>query len=96
VLVNVELFTEGFDCPNIDFVLLARPTHSLTLYLQQVGRALRPLPNGKDVIILDCAGLYNRFGLPERKRTGRRTSRARNPNVRTTQNCRSAHHPSMG
>jgi len=68
VLVNVELFTEGFDCPNIDFVLLARPTRSLTLYLQQVGRALRPSPNDSDVIILDCAGLYNRFGLPERKR----------------------------
>jgi len=68
VLVNVELFTEGFDCPSIDFVLLARPTRSLTLYLQQVGRALRPSPNGKDVTILDCAGLYNRFGLPERKR----------------------------
>lgn len=68
VLVNVELFTEGFDCPSIDFVLLARPTRSLTLYLQQVGRALRPSPNGGEVLLLDCAGLYNRFGLPERSR----------------------------
>jgi len=68
VLVNVELFTEGFDCPDIEFVMLARPTRSLTLYLQQVGRALRPTPNGSEVVILDCAGLYNRFGLPERNR----------------------------
>lgn len=66
VLVNVELFTEGFDCPSIEFVMLARPTRSLTLYLQQVGRALRPTPNGNVVLILDCVGLYNRFGLPER------------------------------
>lgn len=68
VLVNVELFTEGFDCPGIGFVLLARPTRSLALYLQQVGRALRPSPDGEDVIILDTAGLHGRFGLPDRKR----------------------------
>lgn len=68
VLVNVELFTEGFDCPGIGFVMLARPTRSLALYLQQVGRALRPTPGGGEVVILDCAGLYNRFGLPERRR----------------------------
>jgi len=68
VLVNVELFTEGFDCPSIEFVLLARPTRSLALYLQQIGRALRPSPTGEEVIILDAAGLYGRFGLPDRKR----------------------------
>lgn len=68
ILVNVELFTEGFDCPSIEFVMLARPTRSLSLYLQQAGRALRPTPNGEEVVILDCAGLYNRFGLPERNR----------------------------
>lgn len=68
IMVNVELFTEGFDCPDIEFVMLARPTRSLSMYLQQVGRALRPSSNGSKVIILDAAGLYNRFGLPERKR----------------------------
>lgn len=72
VLVNVELFTEGFDCPAIGFVMLARPTKSLAMYLQQVGRALRPDSSKKEaddkVFILDCAGLYNRFGLPERPR----------------------------
>lgn len=68
VLVNVELFTEGFDCPDIEFVMLARPTRSLALYLQQVGRALRPTPDGEDVLILDAAGLHGHFGLPDRKR----------------------------
>lgn len=68
VLVNVELFGEGFDCPVIEFALLARPTKSLAMYLQQVGRALRPTSNGNKVVILDCVGLYNRFGLPEKER----------------------------
>lgn len=68
IMVNVELFTEGFDCPDIQFVMLARPTRSLSMYLQQVGRALRPSKNYAKVIILDAAGLYNRFGLPDRNR----------------------------
>ena len=68
VLVNVELFTEGFDCPDVEFVMTARPTRSLALYLQQVGRALRPMADGRKVIILDTAGLQARFGLPDRRR----------------------------
>lgn len=68
ILVNVELFTEGFDCPSIDFVMLARPTRSLAMYLQQVGRSLRSSPQKPQVIILDCTGLYHRFGLPDRFR----------------------------
>ena len=64
VIVNVNIFSEGFDCPDIEFVQLARPTKSLSLYLQQVGRALR-ISEGKDnSIILDNVGLYNRFGTP--------------------------------
>lgn len=68
ILVNVELFGEGFDCPAIEFAMLARPTKSLAMYLQQVGRALRPTGNGIRVTILDCVGMYNRFGLPEEER----------------------------
>ena len=41
VLVNVDIFSEGFDCPDVEFVQLARPTLSLAKYLQQVGRGLR-------------------------------------------------------
>ena len=64
VIVNVNIFSEGFDCPDIEFIQLARPTKSLALYLQQVGRALRTSPNKTSSIILDNVGLYNRFGTP--------------------------------
>lgn len=68
VLVNVDIFTEGFDCPEVNFIQLARPTKSLALYLQQVGRGLR-IVKGKDkTIILDNVGLYNYFGLPDANR----------------------------
>ena len=64
VIVNVNIFSEGFDCPDIEFVQLARPTKSLSLYLQQVGRVLRISTNKSISIILDNVGLYNRFGTP--------------------------------
>lgn len=68
VLVNVDIFTEGFDCPDVSFIQLARPTRSLALYLQQVGRGLR-INEGKDkTIIIDNVGLYNYFGLPDANR----------------------------
>lgn len=71
ILCNVNIFTEGFDCPDIDGVQLARPTKSLTLYMQQVGRCMRPAP-GKDFgIILDNAGLWREHGLPKMDREWR-------------------------
>lgn len=68
VLVNVEIFTEGFDCPDISFIQLARPTKSLALYLQQVGRGLRIVEGKGKTIIIDNVGLYNYFGLPDANR----------------------------
>lgn len=68
VLVNVDIFTEGFDCPDVSFIQLARPTRSLALYLQQVGRGLRISENKEKTIILDNVGLYNYFGLPDANR----------------------------
>lgn len=68
ILLNVNIFSEGFDCPDIEFIQLARPTKSMSMYLQQVGRGLRPHENKDAVIILDNVGLYNRFGLPSAKR----------------------------
>lgn len=65
VLVNVEIFTEGFDCPDVNFIQLARPTKSLALYLQQVGRGLRIVEGKEKTIIIDNVGLYNYFGLPD-------------------------------
>lgn len=68
VLVNVDIFTEGFDCPDVNFIQLARPTKSLSLYLQQVGRGLRIVEGKQKTIILDNVGLYNYFGLPDANR----------------------------
>lgn len=64
VIVNVNIFSEGFDCPDIEFVQLARPTRSLAMYLQQVGRGLRISASKEKSLILDNVGLYNRFGTP--------------------------------
>ena len=68
ILCNVDIFSEGFDCPDIEFVQLARPTKSLSLYLQQVGRGLRISANKEKTIFLDNVGLYNRFGVPAANR----------------------------
>lgn len=75
VLTNVDLFGEGYDLASqagtevtVEAVGLARPTQSLVLHLQQVGRSLRPKPNGERAIILDHAGNLARHGLPDRER----------------------------
>ena len=64
VLVNVDIFSEGFDCPDVEFVQLARPTLSLAKYLQMVGRGLRIAKGKKNCVIIDNVGLYRVFGLP--------------------------------
>lgn len=67
IIVNVDIFSEGFDCPDLEFVQLARPTRSLVKYIQQVGRGLRRNEE-KQCIILDNVGMYARFGLPDDNR----------------------------
>lgn len=64
VLVNVDIFSEGFDCPDVEFVQLARPTLSFAKYLQMVGRGLRVAKGKKNCVIIDNVGLYRVFGLP--------------------------------
>ena len=64
VLVNVDIFSEGFDCPDVEFVQLTRPTLSLAKYLQMVGRGLRVAKGKKNCVIIDNVGLYRVFGLP--------------------------------
>ena len=64
VLVNVDIFSEGFDCPDVELVQLARPTLSLAKYLQMVGRGLRVAKGKKNCMIIDNVGLYRVFGLP--------------------------------
>ena len=65
ILSNAELFGEGFDVPAIEAAILLRPTKSLSLFLQQVGRALRPCEGKADAIILDHAGNSLQHGLPD-------------------------------
>lgn len=64
ILVSVDLFSEGFDCPDMEFIQLARPTLSLAKYMQMVGRGLRVAEGKEYCVILDNVGLYKRFGLP--------------------------------
>lgn len=68
VLSNADLFGEGFDVPAIEAAILLRPTKSLSLHLQQVGRALRPSPGKGHAIILDHAGNSLTHGLPDDER----------------------------
>lgn len=65
IIVNVDIFSEGFDCPDIEFIQLARPTKSLVKFLQQVGRGLRPHESKSNCLILDNVGGYINFGLPD-------------------------------
>lgn len=61
LVFNADLFGEGFDLPTIETVVLARPTASLGLFLQQIGRGARPAPAKKNFVVLDHAGNYARF-----------------------------------
>jgi len=64
VLVNVDVFSEGFDCPDVEFIQLARPTLSLAKYLQQVGRGLRRSEGKEQCLLIDNVGLFRTFGPP--------------------------------
>lgn len=64
ILVSVDLFSKGFDCPDVEFIQMARPTLSLAKYLQMVGRGLRPCKGKQCCTIIDNVGLYRTFGLP--------------------------------
>ncbi len=68
VLASCDLISEGFDVPGIHGAILLRPTQSLALYLQQVGRALRPAPGKTRATIMDHAGNAGRHGLPDQER----------------------------
>ena len=67
ILCNVDLISEGFDVPDCGCAILLRPTKSLTLYIQQSMRCMR-YKDGKRAVIIDHAGNYARFGLPDMKR----------------------------
>lgn len=68
VLINVAVATEGFDLPDASCVIIARPTKSLALYLQMLGRGMRPKDDDGDCVILDLAGNSLEHGLPNKRR----------------------------
>ncbi len=68
IITNCGLISEGLDVPGVVAAVLLRPTKSLALYLQMVGRALRPAPNKELAYILDHAGNVYRHGLPTASR----------------------------
>ncbi len=67
-LVNVDILGEGVDVPAVEVVSMARPTQSFSLYAQQFGRALRPIPGKLYAIIIDHVGNVERHGLPDAHR----------------------------
>jgi DNA repair protein RadD len=93
VLSNVDLFGEGFDLPALEVAILLRPTKSLGLYLQQVGRALRTSPGKTEAIILDHASNVGVHGMPDDERgwaltSGRRQKKGvAGPSVRICEDC---------
>ena len=100
VLVTVDVVSEGFDCPGASVAILLRPTKSESLYLQQVGRVLRPKPDGSKALILDHVGNVMRHGFPDDARAwsladGLRRNRATSaaPTVRTCPSCYAAFKP---
>ena len=80
-LVNVAVATEGFDLSDAACVMLTRPTMSLSLYLQMVGRGLRPKQDDGDCVILDLAGNSLRHGLPDEERDWSLQPRGEQPSV---------------
>ena len=99
VLVTVDVVSEGFDVPAASCAILLRPTQSLGLYLQQVGRVLRPAPGKDAALILDHVGNVTRHGFPDDPRDWslddrmRRSKGTAAPSVRTCEQCFAAFKP---
>jgi superfamily II DNA or RNA helicase len=100
VLTSCEIISEGVDIPVVSAAILLRPTQSLGLYLQQVGRVLRPAPGKTRAVILDHVGNCFRHGLPDddrewslagRDKAARKTDDA--APVRQCSNCFHVHRP---
>lgn len=92
VVCNMGVLTEGFDCPRVKCVVLARPTKSLSLFLQCAGRGLRPW-EGVSAILLDHAGCVQVHGFPQDDREWSlegKKKRAKAPAVRTCPSCYAA------
>ena len=81
VLISCMIISEGTDIPSVGGAILMRPTASLSLYLQMVGRALRPAPGKREAVILDHVGNAHRHGLPTDEREWNLAGRRRREGV---------------
>ena len=103
VLVTVDVVSEGFDIPAAGCAILLRPTQSLGLYLQQVGRVLRPAPGKQAAVVLDHVGNVHRHGWPDDPREWSLDDRLKRagstgqpaPSVRTCPECFAAFKPAL-
>jgi len=68
ILTTVDLCNEGLDIPGIEAAILLRPTESVIVHIQQMGRAMRPAPGKSRAIIIDACGNVGRHGLPDAPR----------------------------
>lgn len=102
VLTSCDLISEGFDLPSIECAILLRPTESLGLYLQQVGRAIRISPGKTKTIVLDHAGNTRKHGFIDEPRKWslagiEKATRAESiPRVTTCERCFACYSPSVG
>ncbi len=99
VLSNVQILTEGFDCPECECVIMARSTSSFTLYKQMVGRLTRPKSDGRNALLIDCVGNVDEHGLPnepctwileaksKEEKKAREALRTRDNNLRNCDSC---------
>lgn len=87
VLTSCDVISEGTDIPSVAGAILLRPTQSLIVYLQQVGRVLRPKPDGSAAIILDHVNNVVRMGMPDADREWSLAGRARRPVAPAVRQC---------
>lgn len=100
VLTSVNLISEGFDCPQAEVGIMLRPTESMPLYLQMVGRLLRPYEGKQHAIILDHAGLTRKHGFPDEPREWSldgitQAQKEYVPRVRTCERCFACFSPTL-
>lgn len=99
VLVNVDLFGEGFDVPAVEVVIMARPTASLAVYLQQFGRALRVLAGKPYGLVIDHVSNWKRHGFPDKPhqwtldRRDKKAKREKDPDEIELTACRECSRP---
>jgi DNA repair protein RadD len=65
VIVQCRILSVGFDHPQLDAIIMAKPTNSLTFYYQYLGRGVRIHPDKKDCVVVDLSGNFKRFGKIE-------------------------------